>query len=560
MNYETISDMFFQLIGGLALFLIGMNHMSNGMQAAAGDGLRKIISNITSNRFRGLAVGFLVTSVIQSSSITTVMVVGFVNAGVMTLTQSIGVILGADIGTTITGWILVLKIGKYGLPLLGISGFFYLFSSKEKIRHIALMIMGIGMVFFGLELMKNGFKPIREIPEFLNLFTIFSPENGGSLLLCALTGAVITAVIQSSSASIGIAMGMAATGVIDFQTSVALVLGMNIGTTITAFLASLGAGSNAKRSAYAHILIKVIGVIWVLPLFGLFVKLIPLLINADPDMVLIENGVESYPFAIKGIATAHTVFNIANVILFLPFTKILSSFLLKLVSDEQSTAAHRLTNLDIRILDTPMLVIEQSRKEILNMGEIIRKMFSDLKNVYALSKPEKEIIKNIFQAEEELDIMQKEITTFLVDTLSKEISHSNTLEAHAHLKITDEYESVSDCIANILKLYLKLADAGIELTATEKNEICMLHDEVLSYFEMINTTLSMRHPNDMSKVYSQANIITHQFKKSRNNHLKRLSKNKMEPLLSVSYINMLNSYRVIKGYVQNSAEAMVEKN
>ncbi|PKL35635.1 MAG: sodium:phosphate symporter [Spirochaetae bacterium HGW-Spirochaetae-1] len=560
MNYEIISGMIFQLIGGLALFLIGMNNMSNGMQAVAGDGLRKIISTVTNNRFRGLAVGLIVTSIIQSSSITTVLVVGFVNAGVMTLTQSIGVILGADIGTTITGWILVLDIGRYGLPLLGIAGFFYLFSSKEKVRYIALMVMGIGMVFFGLELMKNGFKPLREIPEFLRLFTLFSPDNGGSLVLCALAGAVVTAIIQSSSASVGIAMGMAATGVIDFQTSVALVLGMNIGTTITAFLASLGAGANAKRAAYAHILIKVVGVLWVLPLFSLFVRLIPWIIGADPNTILVENGVTTYPVVIKGIATAHTVFNIANVILFLPFTRLLSSSLKKIISDDPSATVHRLTKLDVRLLDSPMLVIEQSRKEILNMGDKIRTMFTDLREVYSHPEPDQEIVKRIFQMEDELDIMQKEIATFLVDTVSREISHRNTIEAQAHLRIADEYESVSDYITNILKLHLKLSDAGINLTETKRIEIGRLHDDVAAYFETINTSLYRRQSVDLPKVYSQGSAITHQFKKLRNNHLQRLSEKKMEPLLSVSYINMLNSYRTIREYIQNVAEVMAEKN
>lgn len=559
MNYEIISYMIFHLIGGLALFLIGMNNMSNGMQAVAGDGLRKIISTVTNNRFRGLAAGLIITAIIQSSSITTVMVVGFVNAGVMTLAQSIGVILGADIGTTITGWILVLDIGKYGLPLLGISGFFYLFSSKEKVRYIALMVMGIGMIFFGLELMKNGFKPLREIPEFLSLYTLFAPENGGSLVLCAITGAVITAIIQSSSASVGIAMGMAATGVINFQTSVALVLGMNIGTTITAFLASLGAGTNAKRAAYAHILIKVIGVFWALPLFNMFIKLIPLLINADPNTMLIENGVTTYPFAIKGIAATHTVFNIANVLIFLPFTRLLSSFLEKLLSDDPSTTVLRLTKLDARLLESPMLVIEQSRKEILNMGDKIKAMFNDLREVYSHPEPEQQIVKNIFQHEDELDIMQKEIATFLLDTVSREISHKNTLEAQTHLRIADEYESVSDYIMNILKLHLKLSDADIALTEMKKTEICRLHDEVMLYFEMINTLLYNRQPADMSKIYTQGNAITHHFKKLRSNHLQRLSEKKMEPLLSVSYINMLNSYRTIKDYIQNVAEVMAEK-
>ena len=269
MEFSILLDMLFMGVGGLSIFLLGMNNMSNGMQAIAGNKMRQLIRAVTNNRFMALGIGFLVTAIIQSSSVTTVMVVGFVNAQLMTLTQAIGVILGANIGTTVTGWILVLKIGKYGLPLLGFAGLYFLFCKNERNRYFARMVMGIGMVFFGLGLMKNGFKPIRSEPEFLSLFQAFSPETISGLLLCAITGAIVTGIVQSSSASVGIVMGMASTGVITFSASVALVLGMNIGTTITAFLASLGTNTNAKRTAYAHTFINVVGALIVLPFFSL---------------------------------------------------------------------------------------------------------------------------------------------------------------------------------------------------------------------------------------------------------------------------------------------------
>ena len=215
--------MFFMVLGGLGIFLLGMHNMSNGMQAIAGNKMRQLINAVTNNRIMAVTVGFFVTAIIQSSSVTSVMVVGFVNAELMTLTQALGVILGADIGTTVTGWILVLKIGKYGLPILGAAGLVYLFSKNDRTHYIAMMFMGIGMVFFGLELMKNGFKPIRSEPEFLALFSAFSPDTLGGLLLCAATGAIVTAIIQSSSAAVGIVMGMAVTGVLNFDASVALV-------------------------------------------------------------------------------------------------------------------------------------------------------------------------------------------------------------------------------------------------------------------------------------------------------------------------------------------------
>ena len=214
-------EIIFQVCGGLGIFLLGMKNMSEGMQAVAGDRLRKMIGAITNNRILASGVGTLVTCVIQSSSVTTVMVVGMVNASIMTLTQAIGVILGANIGTTITGWILVVKIGKYGLPLLGISAFFYLFSKKDTIRFFAMFLVGLGMVFFGLQLMKNGFAPIKGLPGFEAWFHKFQPDTYLGVWKCVMVGAVLTAIVQSSSATLGITMALALTGAINFHTAAA---------------------------------------------------------------------------------------------------------------------------------------------------------------------------------------------------------------------------------------------------------------------------------------------------------------------------------------------------
>ena len=242
MNAGLITKMVFIIVGGLGVFLLGMKNMSEGMQAVAGDKMRKLINAVTNNRFVACGVGLVVTMLIQSSSVTTVMVVGMVNAGIMTLTQAIGVILGADIGTTITAWILVLEVGKYGLPLLGVSSFFFLFSKREKVRYTAMMMLGLGMVFFGLQLMKEGFYPLREMPEFIAWFSKFTPNSFWGVWRCCLIGAAVTAIVQSSSATVGITLGLVATGIIDFKTGAALVLGENIGTTITA--ESCGSGNS----------------------------------------------------------------------------------------------------------------------------------------------------------------------------------------------------------------------------------------------------------------------------------------------------------------------------
>ncbi len=556
MESSILIDMLFTVVGGLSIFLLGMNNMSVGMQAVAGNKMRQLISAVTNNHFMALTVGFLVTAIIQSSSVTTVMVVGFVNAQLMTLTQAIGVILGANIGTTITGWILVLKIGKYGLPILGFAGIYFLFSKHERNRYIARMVMGVGMIFFGLELMKNGFKPLRSEPEFLALIHSFSPETIGGLILCVVTGAVITAIIQSSSASVGIVMGMASTGVITFSASVALILGMNIGTTITAFLASLGTSTNAKRTAYAHTFINILGAMIVLPFFSLYMKIIPVIAGIDPNTSILKDGVETFPQIIKGIAIAHTTFNIFAVIIFIPFVNIMSKVLLKIVPDKPFKEQPRLTKLDVRMLETPMMVIEQSRNEILHMGQTIKDILNDLRSIMSDNEDTEKNKNNIFREEENLDNIQKEITTFLMDTISGEIPHDLVQEAHSQLRMADEYESMSDYVTNILKLKLKLQNDHISLLIDDRNNILTLHDKIVFFFNKIHTAILERNPQIMAEVKAEGNAIVHQFREIRAKHLQNISDTKSDPLLSVTYMNMLNSYRRIKDHAENVAEAL----
>jgi len=264
-NYWTLAC---TVIGGLGIFLYGMKSMSDGLQAVAGDGLRRIIAFVTDNRFLAVGAGAFATTVVQSSSITTVMVVGFVNSGFMQLSQAIGVIMGANIGTTITGWVIALKIGKYGLPIAGICIFGYLFSRSDRIRFISMFGMGLGLVFLGLEVMKDGFSMVKSLPDFEAYFASFSADTYPGVLKCAAVGCVLTFIVQSSSATLGITITLAQIGVIPFETAAALVLGENIGTTITALLASLGATTNAKRAAYFHVIFNLIGVAVVTALFN----------------------------------------------------------------------------------------------------------------------------------------------------------------------------------------------------------------------------------------------------------------------------------------------------
>lgn len=556
MNTAEVMTMVFHMLGGLGIFLIGMKNMSEGMQAVAGDRLRHMISAVTNNRLVATGVGTFMTAIMQSSSITTVMVVGFVNSGFMTLTQSLGVIMGANIGTTITGWILALQIGKYGLPILGVAAFFYLFSKRDKFRYVAMAVMGIGMIFFGLELMKLGFRPIRGNPEFKAWFSMFEATSYLGVLKCALAGCVLTAIVQSSSATLGITIGLAMTGVINFQTAAALVLGENIGTTITALLASIGATANARRAAYFHMIFNVIGVFWITLLFlPVYLPILRSFLGVDPDTVVMVNGETTFPYITGGIALAHTGFNVANVLLFLPLAGYIAGFLTKVVPERKKEVPH-LTQLDIRFLESPVIGIEQSHVELLRMSDSVNKMMVWMKTILTADDPDEAVIKKVFHREEVLDIMQKEITVFLSGFLSGSIPHSYVDEGRLQLRMADEYESVSDYVVNILKAYMRMKNENLRLVPEDLSEILNLHDTVSGYVNMVGTALVERNTDIISKAHSQGEAIAHKLRELRHRYIAHLTEVKVDPLVSSSYSDMLNSYRRVKDHTLNIAEAL----
>ncbi|MBL7077003.1 MAG: Na/Pi cotransporter family protein [Kiritimatiellae bacterium] len=563
MGVELFIKIASQVVGGLGVFLLGMKFMSEGLQAVSGDRLRKMIAAVTNNRLMGVVVGLLVTCLVQSSSVTTVMVVGFVNSGIMTLMQAIGVIMGANIGTTITGWILVLKIGKYGLPMLGIAAFFFLFSKRDRVRYIGMAIMGVGMVFFGLELMKNGFKPLRSHDEFQAWFHAFQATSYLGIIKCAMVGCILTMVVQSSSATLGITIGLASTGVIEFQTAAALVLGENIGTTITAWLASLGTTTTAKRAAYAHVLFNVLGTMWFIALFPMVIpvvsKVVASMAGGNPLLVSID-GMAEKDFAqiiTAGIATVHTSFNVANVILFLPFTRVLGFVVTKLVPDKKTKEIQHLTYLDVRMLDTPSLGMVQSQKQISFMAESVEEMMANLKlcleDGTTTAGPEREI----FRREQVLDNVQKEIFLYLSNLVSGQVPHDVTTQAHMQMRLADEYESLSDYIVNVLKARKKLQDNDMKLDDQARKRLLALHERVTAYIAKVSAYVADESMDALPKAQSEGAAITELMKSSRREHLNRLQNEEVSPFFSLIYTDMLNYYRRMKDHALNIAEVVV---
>lgn len=562
MDSEAFIKLVFEIIGGLGIFLLGMKNMSEGMQAVAGASLRKMIGAVTGNRLFAIGVGTVVTCIVQSSSITTVLVVGFVNSGLMQLAQAVGVIMGANIGTTITGWILVLKIGKYGLPLLGTAAFVYLFSRGDRWRYWAMAIMGIGMVFFGLELMKDACSIIKETPSFSEWFKAFRADSYFGVLKCAMVGCILTTLVQSSSATLGITISLAFQGIISYETAAALVLGENIGTTITAYLASLGATTNARRAAYFHVIFNLLGVFWITLVFGWYTDLVVWIsqtwfLDGDVNVAVTKDGATTYPNTTFAIAATHSIFNIANVLFFLPFVPKLVDVLVRLVPSKEYKEKPHLSDLDVRMLETPLLAIEQSRREIGKMADGCEKMLSWLHELRGQSTQDTELADKLRRRERVLDSMQDEISEFITNLLSGSVPHAVADEARMQLRMADEYESVSDYIVDLDEFDRKLRRDGHRFTESQRSNLDELNGSVAEFLSPINVALAQDNRNVLAKSEAGLKRIRQQIKQFRRSHLESLSADSTShPLVNVAYLASLNAYRRVLDHSHNIAEAV----
>jgi phosphate:Na+ symporter len=560
---SPVFTMLAAVVGGLGIFMLGMKYMSEGMQAVAGNSLRRMISLVTTNRLLATVTGTAVTMLVQSSSVTTVIIVGLVNAGLMQVSQAIGLIMGANIGTTITGWILVFQIGAYGLPILGIAALVHLFAKRDRPRFIAMSIMGIGMVFFGLELMKNGFGPLRDMPQFVEAFAWFEADSYCGIVKAALVGCLLTVIVQSSSATLGITIGLASTGVIPFTTAAALVLGENIGTTITAVLASLGSSTNGKRAAYAHVLFNLIGATWVITLFPWYSQVIAGLIETtygvDPAVMRITDFSDPAVYAAiitAGIALTHTGFNVTNTLLFLPFVGPFGRLLERLIPDRGVKETPRLRALDARGVSAPVLGLEQSRGEVLQMGDSAIKMMDWIRELAFGDTWDKALAEKIFHREDVLDNIQREIVEFLTDILDVTVPHTVAEEGRQQLRIAHEYEALADRLSSILKAFDAMRTQGLVLTPQQREGLLELHDRVTTFLRNVTAAYERRdNLSDEDARLSNA-AAAHQVKRLNDEHLQRMIDSAVPPNLSLLYIGILTDYRRVRAHTLNIHEAM----
>lgn len=528
----------FQLIGGLGIFLYGMENMSSNMQKIAGPRLKKILSTLTDNRILGVFLGFLVTAFVQSSSVSTVMTIGFVNASLLTLKQALGIILGANIGTTVTGWILVLNIGKYGLPIVGLAGIFYLFSKKEKVKTYLMLIMGFGFIFLGLQFMTEALSPLKNSPDFIEIFKLFRVNSYVGLLKVSLIGAFLTAIIQSSSATIGITITLTLQGFIDYPTAVALVLGENVGTTITALIASFGAKANAKRAAYAHTLINIIGVLWATSIFRYYLEFLSLIV--DPKIHLAAS-----------VAAAHTIFNVLNVLLLTPLIGYIDKFLMRIVKDDENFEV-KVTHLNPLLIKFPNLIIEQTKIEIKLMGGEISESFLRIEEILHNLSKIKENSDFIERTEEKLDLYEKEIYDYNFKLLNGNLNDELIEDTRINLLVCDEYETIGDYQRRISQSFMMLYDNSIEIDTIRIAEIQKLHNLVFQFYFEVNTKYELKNKDIIKENINKYTNIKLAYKEARRKHFTNCEE--INSRLNSAYLDITNYYRRIADHTYNIIE------
>lgn len=477
----------FNIAGSLGLFLYGMKILSDGLQKATGDKMKSFLQLMTKNRFLSVITGLLITIIVQSSSATTVMVVSFVNASLLNLVQAIGVIMGANIGTTITGWIVAIFGFKMNITVLALYSIAIalplMFSSHTKKREISEIFLGFGLLFLGLNYLQTSMPDISKNTEILSILANFNDGSFLSIIICVVLGTLLTIIVQSSSASMAITITMAYQGWIGVNTATALCLGQNIGTTITAYLASIGTSTNAKRAAWAHILFNVAGSIIAIILFQPMVQFVNAITPGDIHSFDAKSLRESLP---TFLAMYHTTFNLFNTILFFPFIKVFAKLIEKFIPERSSYAdeTYHFTYIANTHVDTPELYLLTVRQEIQKMGALTNTMFEEYATFFGKNNDEIDLeneVSSMKKKEMYADQMQEQLTSFCVKLLQDAQTPTNANTLTSMIRIIDELESITDSIYNLTKITEQRIMEGHHFDEEEKEELRKLIDLVNSF-------------------------------------------------------------------------------
>lgn len=533
-------DSFLTMFGGLGLFIYGMRLMGEGLERAAGDRLRSLLELLTRNRILGVIVGAVVTAIIQSSSATTVMVVGLVNAGIMDLSQAIGVIMGANIGTTMTAQLIAFKLTNLALPAIGLGTGIFFFGRNKTQRFIGQIILGFGLLFFGMQTMEVALKPLAKMPEFVSFMANFSKTP----LLGVLAGLLTTGLLQSSSATIGILQALASQGIVNISIALPILFGDNIGTCITALLSSIGTNITARRTAVFHLTFNVIGTLVFLLILPL-VQMVVTFTSADP---------------VRQIANAHTIFNISNTLIQLPFTFLLAKLVTSLIPGEPEIIERGLKYIDDRLLETPSLAYTQVKKEIARMGNLALETLRDSINAFMYYSEQKDKLAK--EKEAVINDLARETTRYLA-MLSR-----TSLPDFEYDSITDlisavnDMERVGDHAMNILELAEFREDHRLPYSKEAIQELVEISSKVLETFDLaVYAFLHWDNPTSQKIIENEEEIDSME-KRLRINHIKRLNEGSCNPSSGVIFLDLLTNLERVGDHSFNIASYIlnIDKN
>jgi phosphate:Na+ symporter len=551
-----ISQILFSFVGGLGLFLFGLRFMSDGLQSVAGDRMRTILEKGTSSPLRGVFTGLLVTSLIQSSSGTTVLTVGLVNAQMLTLRQAIGVIMGANIGTTVTAYLIGFNLQDYALPIVGLGALIYLFAKVKRTQMIGQTLFGFGVLFFGLNLMGTGMAPLKDVAFFTSLMT--SIEN--NTIVGVAIGALITLVVQSSSAAIGVLQQLAYQGAITYQQAVPILFGDNIGTTITALLASIGTSVAARRTALTHTLFNVIGTMIFLPLFvmGYFEKLVALFTNYL--FVFLPGFVGTWEtLNIKlQIAQTHAVFNISNTMIQLPFVAVLACIVTQLIPGrDEELDPYRPKFIDRRFLSNPSLALAQAKRETLHMASMAFEAFNNA--IDHFYNPREETLEKSIALEAGIDRLEREITDFVVVASRKQLSAAESVSANIILQSLNDIERIGDHCENIIEQADYAQKNQVNFSGEAKEEMQNIIEITKQALILAYQTLEHHDVSAARQVLPLEEKIDELQENYRKNHIRRLNEGICNGSNGAVFLDMLTNLERIGDHCRNIAQYILEE-
>lgn len=531
MDYLTI---IFSLVGGLALFLFGMRILSDSLKKAAGDRLKSALDKLTSSRLRGVGTGALVTAALQSSSLTTVTLVGLINAGLLSLEGAVPVIMGANIGTTVTAQLISFKLGAFALPILAI-GFAMQFMKKEKYVYAGQIILGFGLIFLGMNIMSDGVSPLKVSPEVVRWLAML----GEVPLFGILAGAGFTGIIQSSSATSGLVIAMGMGELIDLNSAIALILGANIGTCVTVLLASIGSSLSSKRAAHAHLIFNIAGVAMFYPFISYFSQLVALTAAELP----------------RQIANAHTIFNVATTLILIPFVGILVAIVKRTVRGEEIKIDRGTKFLDKRALDTPAVALSLAGKETDSMGNISLSMLRDCEKVFA--KYDGRAVLAVRMKEEATDEIDNLIERYLIKIAQRNLSNRQSMQVEIMIHNISDIERVADHAKNIIERLEYIEREGLRFSGNARAEIRKMFRKTITGYTDAVRVMSDGNEKRVRKVLDMEVEIDRMQKRFEKNHLRRLKKGKCDPMAGPVFIDIVRNLERISDHAHNIAYAIL---